>query len=290
MDSREAPLRLHFHDTVQINIHSSSQPRWDDPPPATHCNNTTVAGRRNVPPQLRRRNETEEFHQIFLRAKPKLRGVFQIFLAHFQLALGIGLIYIDGINNTRLSYITFWGPTILVISGSIALRARVIPSRKLVKTCFILQTISCSVSIAGIALCAIDDFRIYTHYSGGLFGNVGTLAIINFLLVTNLVQLVSSGCMVIYSYHSLKCISRNQSQATAAQNLGVISLDPPAYSEVSSTLPQLPVQSQSLVFPYSPTYLYPPESTGPPVYNNLPEYSQPPVFSPTVDPPPPYSQ
>ncbi|XP_040176847.1 uncharacterized protein LOC120909192 isoform X3 [Rana temporaria] len=249
MDSREAPLRLHFHDTVQINIHSSSQPRWDDPPPATHCNNTTVAGRRNVPPQLRRRNETEEFHQIFLRAKPKLRGVFQIFLAHFQLALGIGLIYIDGINNTRLSYITFWGPTILVISGSIALRARVIPSRKLVKTCFILQTISCSVSIAGIALCAIDDFRIYTHYSGGLFGN-----------------------------------------ATAAQNLGVISLDPPAYSEVSSTLPQLPVQSQSLVFPYSPTYLYPPESTGPPVYNNLPEYSQPPVFSPTVDPPPPYSQ
>ncbi|XP_040176846.1 uncharacterized protein LOC120909192 isoform X2 [Rana temporaria] len=252
MDSREAPLRLHFHDTVQINIHSSSQPRWDDPPPATHCNNTTVAGRRNVPPQLRRRNETEEFHQIFLRAKPKLRG--------------------------------------LVISGSIALRARVIPSRKLVKTCFILQTISCSVSIAGIALCAIDDFRIYTHYSGGLFGNVGTLAIINFLLVTNLVQLVSSGCMVIYSYHSLKCISRNQSQATAAQNLGVISLDPPAYSEVSSTLPQLPVQSQSLVFPYSPTYLYPPESTGPPVYNNLPEYSQPPVFSPTVDPPPPYSQ
>ncbi|XP_073451318.1 uncharacterized protein [Aquarana catesbeiana] len=287
MDSREAPLRLHFHDTVQINIHPSSQPRWDDPPPATHCNNTTVAGRRNVPPPLRRRNETEEFHQIFLRAKPKLRGIFQIFVAHFQLALGIALIYIGGTNTTRLSYITFWGPTILVISGSIALRARVIPSCKLVKTCFILQTISCSVSIAGIALCALDDFQIYTHFSG-VFGNMGTLAIINFLLVTNLVQLVSSGCLVIYSNRSLQCISRNQSQATTAQNLVVISPDPPAYSEVSSTLPQLPAISQSLVFPHSPAN--PPESTGLPMYNHLPEYSQPPVFSPTADPPPPYSQ
>ncbi|XP_077310849.1 uncharacterized protein LOC143930417 isoform X2 [Lithobates pipiens] len=248
MDSREAPLRLHFHDTVQINIHPSLQPRWDDPPPVTHCNNTTAAIRRNVPPRLRRRNETEEFHQIFLRAKPKLRGIFQIFVAHFQLALGIGLIFIGGINNTRLSYITFWGPTILVISGSIALRARVIKSRKL----------------------------------------VGTLAIINFLLVTNLVQLVSSGCLVIYSKQSLECISRNQSQAATAQNLAVISPDPPAYSEVSSTLPQLPAISQSLVFPHSPAYL--PESTGLPVYNHLPAYSHPPVFSPTADPPPPYSQ
>ncbi|XP_077310848.1 uncharacterized protein LOC143930417 isoform X1 [Lithobates pipiens] len=284
MDSREAPLRLHFHDTVQINIHPSLQPRWDDPPPVTHCNNTTAAIRRNVPPRLRRRNETEEFHQIFLRAKPKLRGIFQIFVAHFQLALGIGLIFIGGINNTRLSYITFWGPTILVISGSIALRARVIKSRKLVKTCFILQTISCSVSIAGIALCALDDFQIYKSPSG----NVGTLAIINFLLVTNLVQLVSSGCLVIYSKQSLECISRNQSQAATAQNLAVISPDPPAYSEVSSTLPQLPAISQSLVFPHSPAYL--PESTGLPVYNHLPAYSHPPVFSPTADPPPPYSQ
>ncbi|XP_072280118.1 uncharacterized protein [Pyxicephalus adspersus] len=288
MDSREGPIRLHFHDTVQINIHPSSQPQWDDPPPVPISNNAADDGRWNGPPNPRRRNETEEFYQIFLRAKPKLRGVFQIFVAHFQLALGVALIYIGGRNYTRLSYITFWGPVILVTSGSMTLRARVIPSYKLVKACFILHTISCIVSFAGLALCCFDEFNIIACNSCS-FGNIGTLSIITFLLMTNVVQLLSSGCILIFSYHSLKSIPRNPPQTTATPNLGVISLDPPAYSEVSTTLPQPSVLSQSSMFLHPSTFLHPPESAEPPVYSNLPEYFQPPEFVQTEDPPPPYS-
>ncbi|XP_072280119.1 uncharacterized protein [Pyxicephalus adspersus] len=250
MDSREGPIRLHFHDTVQINIHPSSQPQWDDPPPVPISNNAADDGRWNGPPNPRRRNETEEFYQIFLRAKPKLRG--------------------------------------LVTSGSMTLRARVIPSYKLVKACFILHTISCIVSFAGLALCCFDEFNIIACNSCS-FGNIGTLSIITFLLMTNVVQLLSSGCILIFSYHSLKSIPRNPPQTTATPNLGVISLDPPAYSEVSTTLPQPSVLSQSSMFLHPSTFLHPPESAEPPVYSNLPEYFQPPEFVQTEDPPPPYS-
>ncbi|KAM5140473.1 uncharacterized protein ACMZJ9_014328 [Mantella aurantiaca] len=289
MDSREGPIRLHFHEAVQINIHPPSQPRWDDPPPVPHPNNTAVDSLWNVPRESQRRDDWEQFHEIFLRAKPKLRGVFQIFMAHFQLALGVALIYIGGRNYTRMSFITFWGPTILVISGSMTLRARVIPSYKLVKACLILHTFSCSTCFSGIILCCIDDFMIYTCNFNCDFGNVGTLAIINFLLITNIVQLVSSGYILVYSYRSLKHISRNPPQITGALNLGAMSLDPPAYSEESTVLPQLPAFSQPLVFVNPSTFLHTTESAVPPGYSHPPGYSQP-EFPQTADPPPPYSE
>ncbi|XP_069608924.1 uncharacterized protein [Ranitomeya imitator] len=74
---------------------------------------------------------TPAFHQVFLRSKPRFRGIAQIVLAIFQLAFGIVLNFFGGKIYTWYSYIIFWGPPFLIVSGVLAVVAHRVASSKL---------------------------------------------------------------------------------------------------------------------------------------------------------------
>ncbi|XP_075071544.1 uncharacterized protein LOC142160577 isoform X2 [Mixophyes fleayi] len=302
MASQPNPVNVHFHDTVQINILPSSQhntePRWDDPPSAPYWNIPLADIHQNVPPATAERSEPTMFQQVFLHAKPRSRGLFQIFVAHFQLALGIVLIFVGGRNYSWLSYIIFWGPPFYIVSGFLAVAAHTITTCKLVKAAIILHSISVAISFTGLTLCCADVFRIYPCGFSCPFGNMGTLSIISLLLMTNLVQFSMSSYIVVYGFRSLKHYSEDPPQIHAVQNPGIVLPDPPAYSEITANFPQAPDFfqppdfSQSPAFPEPPAFSQLPAYTQPPAFSQSPDFPEPPAFSqsPAYPQPPAFSQ
>ncbi|XP_069608922.1 membrane-spanning 4-domains subfamily A member 15-like isoform X3 [Ranitomeya imitator] len=196
---------------------------------------------------------TPAFHQVFLRSKPRFRGIAQIVLAIFQLAFGIVLNFFGGKIYTWYSYIIFWGPPFLIVSGVLAVVAHRVASSKLVRVCYIFHTISILISLTGLVLACIDAFNIYP--CGATCGNLPAMTVTGFGAMASMLQ------------------------PPANENLGFVLPDPPAYFEAT--------------FHEPPPFLQPAPFLQPPPYPQLSTTSVPPAFSEVADhlqPPPPYSE
>ncbi|XP_077107071.1 uncharacterized protein LOC143764883 isoform X4 [Ranitomeya variabilis] len=148
------------------------------------CPNQNVSG---VP------ENTPAFHQVFLRSKPRFRGIAQIVLAIFQLAFGIVLNFFGGKIYTLYSYIIFWGPPFLIISGVLAVVAHRVASSKLLPA----------------------------------------MTVTGFGAMASMLQLSISVYIVYYGFNSLKYILEHPPQPPANENLGFVLPDPPAYFEAT---------------------------------------------------------
>ncbi|XP_069608921.1 uncharacterized protein [Ranitomeya imitator] len=201
---------------------------------------------------------TPAFHQVFLRSKPRFRGIAQIVLAIFQLAFGIVLNFFGGKIYTWYSYIIFWGPPF-------------------VRVCYIFHTISILISLTGLVLACIDAFNIYP--CGATCGNLPAMTVTGFGAMASMLQLSISVYIVYYGFNSLKYILEHPPQPPANENLGFVLPDPPAYFEAT--------------FHEPPPFLQPAPFLQPPPYPQLSTTSVPPAFSEVADhlqPPPPYSE
>ncbi|XP_077107068.1 uncharacterized protein LOC143764883 isoform X1 [Ranitomeya variabilis] len=231
------------------------------------CPNQNVSG---VP------ENTPAFHQVFLRSKPRFRGIAQIVLAIFQLAFGIVLNFFGGKIYTLYSYIIFWGPPFLIISGVLAVVAHRVASSKLVRVCYIFHTISILISLTGLVLACIDAFNIYP--CGATCGNLPAMTVTGFGAMASMLQLSISVYIVYYGFNSLKYILEHPPQPPANENLGFVLPDPPAYFEAT--------------FHEPPPFLQPSPFLQPPPYPQFSTTSAPPAFCEVADhlQPPPYSE
>ncbi|XP_077107070.1 uncharacterized protein LOC143764883 isoform X3 [Ranitomeya variabilis] len=165
------------------------------------CPNQNVSG---VP------ENTPAFHQVFLRSKPRFRGIAQIVLAIFQLAFGIVLNFFGGKIYTLYSYIIFWGPPFLIISGVLAVVAHRVASSKLVRVCYIFHTISILISLTGLVLACIDAFNIYP--CGATCGNLPAMTVTGFGAMASMLHLLPMKILDLFSQtllHILKQLSMN---------------------------------------------------------------------------------
>ncbi|XP_071986804.1 uncharacterized protein [Engystomops pustulosus] len=285
MASQAGAVRVHFHDTVNINIlppfQQNVEPGCEEPLPEPFISISHGFSSQNPSSASDNRRATA-FHQVFLRSQPRFRGFSQVGVAGFQLALGIVLNFVGGKIYAWHSYIIFWGPTYLIFSGFLAVAAHNIVSAKLVRACNVFHTFSVIIIVTGIVISCIDAFRIFPCVTE--CGSVGAMAIASFFLMTNLVQLNISGYIVYYGFHSLTYLMDFPSQTQGNENHGFVPSDPPPYSE--GTFHELPTFFQPPAYPQDPSI--PP----PPAYPQDPSIPPPPAYTqdPSIPPPPAYPQ
>ncbi|KAM4030422.1 uncharacterized protein ACNLHF_018170 isoform 2-T2 [Anomaloglossus baeobatrachus] len=238
MASQANSVRVHFHDTVNINIlpplQQNIDQRWNESLPEPHINFSLDYSIQNVSSA-----PDNTFHRVFLRAKPRFRGISQIVLAHFHLALGIALNFFGGKIYTWYSYIIFWGPPFLIFSGILAVVAHSVVSSKLLPA----------------------------------------MTVTGFIVMTNMLQLSFSVYIVYYGYTALKYVLDRppQPQLHGNENLGFDHPDPPAYFE--ATFHEPPQFLQPTPFPPPPPYTHLSPPSSPPPFSEVADYAQPPPYS-----------
>ncbi|KAM4030421.1 uncharacterized protein ACNLHF_018170 isoform 1-T1 [Anomaloglossus baeobatrachus] len=276
MASQANSVRVHFHDTVNINIlpplQQNIDQRWNESLPEPHINFSLDYSIQNVSSA-----PDNTFHRVFLRAKPRFRGISQIVLAHFHLALGIALNFFGGKIYTWYSYIIFWGPPFLIFSGILAVVAHSVVSSKLIRTCYIAHTFSILICLSGLVLGCVDAFNIFP--CGATCNNLPAMTVTGFIVMTNMLQLSFSVYIVYYGYTALKYVLDRppQPQLHGNENLGFDHPDPPAYFE--ATFHEPPQFLQPTPFPPPPPYTHLSPPSSPPPFSEVADYAQPPPYS-----------
>ncbi|XP_069837182.1 membrane-spanning 4-domains subfamily A member 4A-like [Dendropsophus ebraccatus] len=171
------------------------------------------------------------FHQIFLKGKPKLLGIFLIVTAILQIALGIAGVFTT-IALTVAIGIPFWSPVFYIIAGSLTIGAQASPNICLVKGSLGLNIVTTILSFTGFILNCLDLFVIgnFPDYDDYIIGTrAGGSFVLAILLISNLLLFSVSISVSVFGCRALCYTPTNAPQVFFLQHDVVVSAPPPAY-------------------------------------------------------------
>ncbi|XP_072280198.1 membrane-spanning 4-domains subfamily A member 12-like [Pyxicephalus adspersus] len=129
--------------------------QWNHPAPQQWNNPVTTV----IPQTL----QSAEFHQAFLKGKPKALGITLIIVGILHIAMGIAQIF-TSYYTAILSGIPFWGAIFNIITGSLAVSAVSSSYICLIKGSLGLGIVVSIFSVVGLILNIVDYFVYYYCY------------------------------------------------------------------------------------------------------------------------------
>ncbi|KAM3914056.1 uncharacterized protein RB166_019239 [Leptodactylus fuscus] len=202
--------------------------------------------------------QSMDFHEMFLRGKPKWIGISQMALGFFQLGMGILATSVFPTNYSSYIGNNIWGPLCFIVTGGLSFYAGAHRSLQYIKLALAMNICNIFISAVGIAL---NSLRVESHQSFGNYrnyyphenrnsanNNISSLVrskphkysqkelskepstvTVSFLILTNALQSLLTISILISGCQSLSCNDTGAPQVYVIPNDGP-SLLPPPYS------------------------------------------------------------